>query len=141
VAFEGERRLGTRHAHILVYLPTPIKKMVSREIAVGLLPTMFRTLWDKFGPSNSRSLAPASKFRRPPGEDFTGPTIWERADLNFMPANEASVTYAIKDARRDDVSWSRLEFVTPPKYKRHETENLNVIRNRNKQKRKQLGLN
>ena len=34
VAFEGQRRLGTRHAHILVYLPKPKRKLLKSITAM-----------------------------------------------------------------------------------------------------------
>ena len=43
VAFEGERRCGTRHAHVLAYVPTPTKIRISREMLVNLFPEEFRS--------------------------------------------------------------------------------------------------
>jgi len=40
VAFEGETALGTRHAHILVHVPTPLKKC-SRSMLMRLFPGQF----------------------------------------------------------------------------------------------------
>ena len=43
VAFEGERRCGTRNAHVLAYVPTPTKIRISREMLVNLFPEEFRS--------------------------------------------------------------------------------------------------
>jgi len=45
IAFEGERELGTRHAHMLAYVPQPTKKRISQEMAIGLFPSEFRGRW------------------------------------------------------------------------------------------------
>jgi hypothetical protein len=36
IAFEGERDVGTRHAHILAYVPQPTKRRISQQMAIGL---------------------------------------------------------------------------------------------------------
>src|SRR5262245_62753884 len=52
VAFEGETECGTRHAHILVRVPSCSKKTwLSRTILVSWFPFEFRFLWHKFSQS------------------------------------------------------------------------------------------
>ena len=47
VAFEGEAKCGSRHAHILAYVPRPIKKGVLYTMMIGLFRWEFRFLWVK----------------------------------------------------------------------------------------------
>ena len=47
VGFEGERKCGTRHAHVLAYIPAPTKIRISREMLVNLFPQEFRFRWEK----------------------------------------------------------------------------------------------
>src|SRR6516162_640138 len=54
VAFEGEKRLGTRHAHILVHIPQPRKKWTKRSILVSLFCWEFRFLWNLVTPPANR---------------------------------------------------------------------------------------
>ena len=130
VAFEGEVRLGTRHAHILAYIPTPTKKRIPQSMLSNLFPGEFRFFWNKLDLSSAQT---ESEYR------------WARArdpwtDIQITPANTARSVYTVKDLRQADVSWSRFEFVTPPKCTNFENENLSVIRNRNRQKRTILSL-
>jgi hypothetical protein len=44
VGFEGEVKLGTRHAHLLAYIPTPTKKRIPQSMLSNLFPFEFRFL-------------------------------------------------------------------------------------------------
>jgi hypothetical protein len=55
-------------------------------------------------------------------------------------ANTARTIYTVKDVRQAEVSWSRFEFVTPPKWAKFTNKNLSVIRNRDQQRRAALGI-
>ena len=125
VAFEGEAKCGTRHAHILAYVPPPTKKgrRVSHSMRISLFPWEFAFLWTKFMPFFKRV-----RIERP----------WEK--IKFAPANTARHIYTVKDVRQAEVPWSRFEFVTPPKWANFENENLSVIRNRDQQRRAALGI-
>ena len=123
VAFEGEAKCGSRHAHILAYVPPPTKKRFSHSTMISLFPWEFGFLWTKHMPTFKRV-----QIERP----------WEK--IHFGPANAARTIYTVKDVRQADVSWSRFEFVTPPKWANFENENLSVIRNRDRQRRAALGL-
>ena len=122
VAFEGEAKCGTRHAHILAYVPPPTKKRLSHSMMISLFPWEFRFLWTKYTPAFKRV-----QIERP----------WEQ--IHFGAANTARTIYAVKDVRQAEVSWSRFEFVTPPKWPKFNNENLSVIRNRDRQRRAALG--
>ena len=118
--------LGTRHAHILVYIPTPTKKRIS-SIDADL--TSSRLSFGSCGTSWSycqRKLE--SEYQRARERD-----PW--ADIEITPANAAHGIYTVKDVRQADVAWSRFEFVTPPKFKKFKNENLSAIRNRDRQRR------
>jgi hypothetical protein len=130
VAFEGEVRLGTRHAHILFYIPTPTKKRIPQSMLSNLFPFEFRFLWNRFELASAQS---ESEYRRARARD-----PW--TDIKITAANTARHVYTVKDIRQDDVSWSRFEFVTPPKFKTFKNENLSAISNRNRQKRVDLGM-
>lgn len=127
VAFEGDAKRGDRHAHVLVYIPRPSKRRISQSMMIGLFPWEFRFLWNKM-----RMLS-LSDFR----QAWT-PNPWE--DIKFGRANTARVVYAVKDVREAETSWSRFEFVTPPKFDKFRNENLSIIRNRDRQRRAALGL-
>lgn len=130
VAFEGEVRCGTRHAHILAYIPKPTKKRISHSMLVGLFPFEFRFLWHKL---SRLTAAKAAEVKTVHAYEY-----WTH--IKIGTATPARTIYAVKDVRQARVSWSRLEFVTPPKFKKFINENLCVIRNRERQKRAVLGL-
>ena len=119
LAFEGQQASGDLHAHMLVRLPTALKKGV-RSMLIGAFPFQFRFLWDGLN-SGAWSTALAALC---PG-DAPKP-------IHFEPANLARKVYT--------VSWvhapaPRFEIIPPPKWHKFENENLKVIRNRDKQKR------
>jgi hypothetical protein len=119
VAFEGEKRLGNRHAHILVHVPQPRKKWTSRSmLLVNLFCSEFRFLWHRVTPPAERQEAVLNPIGR------------EKA-LTFARADAARTGYTVKSVQGVEIPWSRFEFVTPPKAKRFENENLSVIRNKN----------
>jgi hypothetical protein len=122
VAFEGEAKCGSRHAHILAYVPPPRKKYISHSTVISLFTWEFAFLWNKFTPFFKRDRI------KPP---------WEK--IKFGRANTARAIYAVKDVRQAEVSWSRFEFVTPPKWAQFNNKNLSVIRNRDRQRRVALG--
>ena len=119
VAFEGETKCGSRHVHILAYVPPPTKKRFSHSMMISLFPWKFRFFWNKF--------TPAFKWIEYP---------WEQ--IHVCPANTARTIYTVKDVRQVEVPWSRFEFVTPPKSAKFKNENLSVIRNRDQQRRAAL---
>jgi hypothetical protein len=127
IGFEGERTLGTRHAHIVAYVPPPIKKHVSHAMLIGLFPSEFRFLWNKM------RLLSAPDF-----EEAWIEYPWE--DITFGRVNVARSIYPAKDVRQHEVSWSRFEFVTPPKFRTFKNENLGVRHNKDRQRRAVLGL-
>jgi hypothetical protein len=49
VSFEGESKTGTRHAHVLAYIPSPTKNCSSHSMLVERFPSEFRALWKKLG--------------------------------------------------------------------------------------------
>jgi hypothetical protein len=125
VAFEGERECGTRHAHILVRIPLPVKKRISHSMLKSIFVSEFMFLW--------RSPTTDQIFEIWPIDTESEPLVFERA-------NAARATYTVKDVGPIDLSWSRFEFVTPPKFKPFKNENLSVLQNRDHQKRITLGL-
>jgi hypothetical protein len=127
VAFEGDAKRGDRHAHILAYVPRPSKRRISQSMMIGLFPGEFRFLWNKIRPLSA-----------PHFEEVWTPYPWE--ELSFGRANTARTIYTVKDVRQAEVSWSRFEFVTPPKFDKFINENLSVIRNRDRQRRAALAL-
>jgi hypothetical protein len=146
VAFEGEAKCGTRHAHILIYVPRPMKKSFSHGMLVDSIPFEFQFLWSKSRRAGRHPLGPWS-----PEKDFLVCEIGEDAfrmiqqldqepALRFGRANVARSIYAVKNLRAAEVPWSRFEFVTPPKFGIFDNENLSVVRNRGRQKRFALGL-
>jgi hypothetical protein len=129
VAFEGEVRLGNRHAHLLAYVPSPTKKRVPQSMLINLFPSEFRFLWKKFDILSARG---ARQYK---ARNYD---LW--TTIAISPANIARNVYTVKNVRRDPVPWSRFEFVRPPKFKKFSNENLSVIRNRDRQRKAALGL-
>lgn len=132
VAFEGEITCGTRHAHVLVYVPPLFKKRprISDAMLTCVLQQEFRFLWA------AQRLCGSSQTDS--NSDF-----WYKAmtELRIEPATFARSVYTVKKVRLQDVPWSRFEFVTPPKSKAFSNKTLSVIRNRNRQKRNFLKQN
>ena len=92
---------------------------------IGLFPWEFRFLWNK--------------IRLLSAPDFEQAWIqypWE--DITFGRANAARTIYTVKDVRQAEVSWSRFEFVTPPKFAKFNSARQNVLRNRDRQRRARL---
>ena len=93
---------------------------------IGLFPWEFRFLWNK--------------IRLLSAPDFEKAWIqypWE--DITFGRANTVRKIYTVKDVRQAEVSWSRFEFVTPPKFTTVKNKNRNVLSNGDRQRR--AGLN
>ena len=122
VAFEGERTLGTRHAHILVHIPRPLKHCASRLMLVSLFPWQFQFLWHSMRPEHDRY--------PPPWQ----PRVIDKP-MVFGRVNTARKIYTVKRVQQIELPWSRFEFVTPPKTRKFQNQNLSVIRNRDRQKR------
>lgn len=120
VAFEGTPKAGTRHAHALAYVPQPRKRISSRSKLSSLFPSEFKSLWSQLDD----------------GYDADG--LLE--DLHITPANEARIVYTAKDVRQNYVPWSRIEFVTPPKFKKLDNKNRQELRKADRQKRRSLGI-
>jgi hypothetical protein len=129
VAFEGEVRLGNRHAHLSVYVPSPTKKRIQQSMLINIFPSEFRFLWKKFDILSARG---AQQYKARYYDLWT--------TIAISPANIARNVYTVKNVRRDPVPWSRFEFVRPPKFKKFSNENLSVIRNRDRQRKAVLGL-
>jgi hypothetical protein len=140
VAFEGERLNGTRHAHILAYLPKPTKRKISHEMLMGMFPQEFRFLWHK--------LEPPMKQWHPPHDEICddhqkeSEIEWQfgKPAIKFKRPSTKDIIYTVKNVRLAEVDWSRFEVVRPPHSEPFINKNLNVIRNRNRQRRRQLGL-
>ncbi len=127
VAFEGQRADGVRHAHILLRVPTPLKKG-TRSMLIGTFPTQFRFLWD------------GVSLRPPPRSTALIPN-GEKQPIHFERVNTARKIYTIKKSQSIEQPWSRLEIIPPPQWHKFENETLSAIRNRDRQKRALLGLN
>jgi hypothetical protein len=126
VAFEGESKCGSRHAHVLVRVPRTNKKQISQSRLIATFPSEFLSLWLKLARG---------------GEGYGKLQYLGRKPLlSFGRANIARQIYTVKQVREADVPWSRFEFVTPPKFATLNNENLRVIKNRNRQKRLALCL-
>jgi hypothetical protein len=128
-AFEGEQRLNTRHAHLLVHVPKPMKRGPSRRMLIAHFPWEFMFLWHALRPAGDLSPPPWQASR----PDASHSALVE--PIMFGRANSARKNYTVKDVQMTDVPWSRFEFITPPKTKKFKNENLSVIYNRDRQKR------
>jgi hypothetical protein len=129
VAFEGERSCGDRHAHILVRIPTPLKKC-SRRMLLSGFPFELQFLWHKLNPSPDRvSWSPA-------WPRFKG----EFQPIEFCSANVARTIYTVKRVQNAGQAGSRFEIIQPQQWHKFTNENLSVIKNRDRQKRAELCL-
>ena len=125
VVFEGEKRLGNRHAHILVHVPHPRKGCPSRDMLISTFCWKFQFLWHTLTRHGECNLAP--------WERIGGSTMFK-----FERANGARQIYTVKWAQSPEADGARFEFVTPPKAKKFQNENLSVNKNRDRQKRRSL---
>lgn len=125
VVLEGEKRLGNRHAHILVHVPHPRKGCPSREMLIGTFCWKFVFLW--------HTLTPHGECKWAPWEPIGGPKMFK-----FEPANVARQIYTVKWVQSPEAEGARFEFVTPPKANKFKNENLSVRKNRNWQRRRSL---
>jgi hypothetical protein len=139
VAFEGESKCGSRHAHVLVRVPRTNKKQISQSRLIATFPSEFLSLWLKF---MRPAMADRNLFPYQRGGEGYGKVqhLGRKPLLSFGRANVARQIYTVKQVREADVPWSRFEFVTPPKFGTFKNENLRVIKNRDRQKRLLLGL-
>jgi hypothetical protein len=129
VAFEGERSCGSRHAHILVRIPMPIKKC-TRQMLLSGFPFEFQFLWHTLNPSADRvSWSPAWPKVKGKSQPF-----------EFCSANAARTIYTIKRVQSVEEPWSRFEIIQPSRKTIFLNENLSVIQNRDRQKRAALCL-
>jgi hypothetical protein len=146
VGFEGERTRGTRHAHILVRVPKPTKRQISHSLAITLFKWEFWCLWlklnDNIGVRHSpysMKNAHLSKFKD--GEDqevlkFDGKSLPVKIDR--IGSDRVKKYYPVKRVHADDVPWSDVQFVTPPKFKRFENVNTKKIHSLNRSVRLKL---
>jgi hypothetical protein len=131
VAFEGERSCGSRHAHVLVRIPTPLKNC-SRPTLLSRVPSEFQTLWHKLNtpsdptPSQWSPSWPKAKGKTQP--------------LEFCKADVARTIYTVKRVQSVEEAWSRFEIVRPSQGTKFCNKNLSVVQNRDRQKRAALGL-
>jgi hypothetical protein len=134
VAFEGEYSCGTRHAHVLAYIPIPTKKRISHQMLSNLFPWEFRVLWVRF----RQQLIPPSQGSKKNSSDRTADWLDQLLEIEVSRANDRRTIYAVKDVRQNEIPWSRFEFVTAPKSYKFLNENLSVIHNRSRQRRNYL---
>ena len=122
VSFEGDAKRGNRHAHVLAYIPLPSKRRISQSMMISLFPWEFRFLWNK--------------IRLLSAPDFEKAWVqYPSVDITFGRANTVRKIYTVKDVRQAEVSWSRFEFVTPPKFKTVKNKNRSVVSNGDRQRR------
>jgi hypothetical protein len=142
VGFESERVIGTRHAHILVRVPIPTKRQISHPLAIMRFKWEFWRLWlqlngnvgVRHSPYSMQS-AHLSKFKD--GEDqevlkFGGKSLPVKIDRAGPTSGTVNKYYAVKRVNSEDVPWSDVQFVTPPKTKTFENVNTKKIHSRSR---------
>ena len=158
VVFEGEATRGDRHCHFLVYVPNPRKMVLSRDTLIDRLPLSIKVLWHDLsetpwsGPSDWSDFRlkfryPAwfwnklpSFYKKHPKGGFEWHEKESEIPLDIGRCREEGPRYSLKYVGNYEVDWSDWHFITPPKYTKFENQNLIVCSNRNKQKRRSLGL-
>ena len=121
VAFEGYIESGTRHAHILAFIPVPMKTATSQDLLVMTYPGEFRFLWQSFASVEDTT----NKFDK-------------QKQIHFIPATKATAIYTVKSVQFSNSPYSRFEFVTPPKFDKFSNENRLQISRADKMARRQL---
>lgn len=91
VGFEGERKAGNRHAHVLIYVPKIRKKCFSDGSLISGFQYEFQLLWTWFAPDGFYHLSPwaADKelFPWELGEErYAQVKRMRQPDLKFSPA-------------------------------------------------------
>ncbi len=139
VGFEGERTQGTRHAHVLVHVPMPTKRLTSQALAILRFRWEFWFYWLRLNGNAGVHHSPYSlgtahltKFRD--GDDqevlkFDRKGLPVKIDRVGLAIDEVKAYYAVKRVRSDEASWSDVQFVTPPKFKKFENANTRKIHN------------
>jgi hypothetical protein len=148
VGFEGEKSKGSRHAHILVRIPTPTKRPMSRSIAIMRFKWEFWCLWLRLNDSKKRENSPYSArtahlSKLSDGEDkevlkFGTSRLPVKIDRVGPAKGGVATYYAIKRVQSDEVAWSDVQFVTPPKSVKFENVNTTKIHNLNRSVRLKL---
>jgi hypothetical protein len=95
IAFEGDTESGSRHAHLLLYVPPPRKGDRSQQDMIEQLPNEFTMLWTELGrPKHFRALHSVVAVSP------------KAAGLNFLPAVPNLVSYTLKVV----TPWQRPDF-------------------------------
>lgn len=121
IAFEGYVESGTRHAHILAFIPSPTKTAKSQDVLVMTYPGEFRFLWENFASVEDT----AHQFDR-------------KKQIHFIPANKATAIYTVKSVQINSSPYSKFEFITPPKFEKFSNENRLQISRADKIARRKL---
>lgn len=137
VGFEGERTGGSRHAHILVHVPKPTKRHTSQALSILRFEWEFWTLWLKFNDNYEARLRPnwlvTGRMREidvsSPQTNTNNGRIPVQLDRIGHTADRAKAYYAVKRVRSEEASWTDVQFVTPPKFKKFENANTRKIHN------------
>jgi len=98
VGFEGDTKCGTRHAHILAYIPSPTRRCLSHRMLMSVFPFEFRFLWNRYAAPCSFSWW--SEERNVPYEiEDQAIRSRERANppLRFGGVNVYRIIYAAKN--------------------------------------------
>jgi hypothetical protein len=140
VVFEGEKKNGDRHAHPLVYVPKPIRRHISHDMAIGLFPQEFRFLWNQFRPDSRNPFKRPYRATDDHSDAKSSRAFDEIMAVTITPMTLARKVYVPKKVRLAHVPWSRFEFVRPPRSRHFDNKNLCEICNRDKQRRKHLHL-
>ena len=125
VSFEGDAKRGNRHAHVLAYIPLAVETTdipINDDQAFPVGVSVF---------VEQNSFIVGVRFRKGLGTVSLG-------RYNVCCANTVRKIYMVKDVRQAEVSWSRFEFVTPPKFKTVKNKNRSVVSNGDRQRRAAL---
>jgi hypothetical protein len=130
VAFEGERDCGSRHAHILVRIPKPLKGCCTRAELIDRFPREFEQLWHALSGSTNSFL----KLSLPNPAKTSGKAV----PLEFCNGEVARIIYTVKKVQIEEEDWSRFVFVHQSHGTQFKNQNLSVVQNRDRQKRAAL---
>lgn len=152
ISFEGDRDFGDEHANIVVSVPPFSRKGgLSHEELIGRLPFWINILWDDL--SHKPWLWSPLRYKthsawldwRNNLPTFYANELGELCERNnrkkTIPlmiglCRDQGAKYSLKDVKNEEKEVElKWRFITPPKYIKFENQNLNVCKNRNKQKR------
>ena len=146
LAFEGSHKAGTRHCHLLMYVPEAILRQNFRHFILSGIKAEIQMLWNIFSPKNQQFMVFGNKQNCwqefYPWESSAGAYIYTKRDFIQIGTAEPEVAaiYTMKSQTAEEREYNGWNFVTPPKYMKFQNSNTKAIKKQNRVSRKNLSL-